>query len=119
MVLEILKVLLSDRLVEAAAQAMRTLRANRQSSLDGRSRKAAWPLACLPEIGSARRCLGGTEEEIEVIAGWLKSVDDLEKRVKSSPTVPDKTTSETPAGEANAGAKGNKGGGNGKAEGDY
>ena len=72
----------------ALAQLVQNMKALHQSTLDNGSWKNAWLLTGLVDPAAKRR-FGGTEEELEIVHEYGKTLDELEKRVRGPPSKED------------------------------
>lgn len=83
---EVLKELRSGLVLQASAQTVAAIKACHQVALDDGSWKHAWILAGMVP-GSApgdRLRFAGTETEVEMVANYVKTMDELEKSAKAS-----------------------------------
>lgn len=76
---EALQLLLQGNVEETALQLVLNLRAMYQCSLDGGSWTSAWLLTYLPDPLEKPR-FGGEAQDLEIIAGYLKAMQELEKK---------------------------------------
>ncbi len=95
----------------ARAQCIQCMKALREFA-DLGSWRTAWPLTHMPEP-LKRHHRGGLEVETEVVLGWLRTEDDLDKRIRNvgkvqeaSDLVSDDGAEEPDAGQKGAGKKG-------------
>ena len=75
---EILRLMLKNRFEEAALQTVLSLRAVHQCSLDNGRWDLAWLLTHVEDPFQRRRW-GGETQEVEVVAAYVKALEDLEK----------------------------------------
>ena len=73
------QLLLQGNVEETALQLVLNLRAMYQCSLDGGSWTSAWLLTYLPDPLEKPR-FGGEAQDLEIIAGYLKAMQELEKK---------------------------------------
>ena len=100
-----LQLLLRGKVDRAALQLTQTLRALHQCALDNGEWRTAWLLLHLPDPAE-RPKFGGDAHQLEVVASYVKAMNELEKKSKVPPTL-------TP-GDTTAPPKGNKKGKNRK-----
>ena len=80
---EILRLMLKNRFEEAALQAVLSLRAVHQCSLDNGRWDLAWLLTHVEDPFQRRRW-GGETQEVEVVAAYVKALEDLEKKTRQT-----------------------------------
>ena len=80
---EVLTMQLENRHEEATLQVVLGLRAIHQASLDSGNWEIAWLLTHL-EDPMQRRRFGGEESQLETVAAYLKSQQELEKRTRQA-----------------------------------
>lgn len=97
----ILETQLKGRTMEATLQITQVLRSIHQCALDQGNWQTAWLLTGMQDPLEKPR-FGGEAQSLEVIAAYIKAMDDLEKRSTSS------SSSRAPEEDGSAGAKGNK-----------
>ena len=100
----VLKLLLAGDSKGAALQAVLNLRALRQARLNDGSWKVAWLLTHLPDPLQPRR-FAGSEEDLELVAGYTKAMEELDKRTSPNPWSKEKEGGKGPG----KGAEGKKG----------
>ncbi|CAK9004843.1 unnamed protein product [Durusdinium trenchii] len=81
---EILQTLLKNQPEQAALELVQLLRAVHQCSLDQGSWKTAWLLLRYTDPVEVPR-FGGEPQELERVAGYLKALENLEKKSKGAP----------------------------------
>ena len=79
----VLRYILRKEPRNAAVQAIQSLESYRQAALDDGSWKIAHPLSLLPPMNAAKR-FAGTEQELEVTAGYVTSCDKLAATIAGS-----------------------------------
>lgn len=97
----ILETQLKGKTMEATLQITQVLRSIHQCALDQGNWQTAWLLTGMQDPLEKPR-FGGEAQSLEVIAAYIKAMDDLEKRSTSS------SASRSQEEDAPAGAKGNK-----------
>ncbi|CAE7905262.1 unnamed protein product [Symbiodinium necroappetens] len=80
---EILRLMLQNRFEEAALQTVLSLRAVHQCSLDNGRWDLAWLLTHVEDPFQRRRW-GGETQEVEVVAAYVKALEDLEKKTRQT-----------------------------------
>ncbi|CAE7042311.1 unnamed protein product [Symbiodinium natans] len=80
---EILRLMLMNRFEEAALQTVLSLRAVHQCSLDNGRWDLAWLLTHVEDPFQRRRW-GGETQEVEVVAAYVKALEDLEKKTRQT-----------------------------------
>jgi len=80
---EVLHLQLQNKHLAATSLVVQLLKSIHQMTLDQGSWKLAWLLTFLPDPLSRPR-FGGTEEELETLSSFVKSLDELEKRTSNS-----------------------------------
>ena len=71
--------------VRRATALPESMKAKWQVTLNSGNWKVAWPLAGEPDP-LTRRPFAGTEAELEVAAGWVQALDELQKKTNVSLT---------------------------------
>ena len=80
---EVLQTLLRNQPEQAALELVQLLRAVHQCSLDQGSWKTAWLLLRYTDPVEVPR-FGGEPQELERVAGYLKALENLEKKAKGA-----------------------------------
>ena len=75
--------MLQNRFEEAALQTVLSLRAVHQCSLDNGRWDLAWLLTHVEDPFQRRRW-GGETQEVEVVAAYVKALEDLEKKTRQT-----------------------------------
>ena len=93
--LYVIKLLLADKPLLAAAQAVANLKSKRQACMDHGNWGNAWPLCYLPHPrGLQPNQFAGTERELEVITSYNEAMAKLHKKTQNFQPQPKQYTAE-------------------------